>query len=168
MKYVKIRDVKSPNRGTAESAGIDFYIPTMDEQFFLDFEERNPGIAVDRILKRIHLEPSQRANIPSGVKTVLNEGRVLIAFNKSGVATKKGLDTMACVVDADYQGEVHISLLNTSDRPVSLGEGEKAVQMVELTYHGEILEINDDFFKTIHSIKNSTRGEGRWGSTGTH
>ena len=33
MKYSKVREVKTPNRGTSESAGIDFYIPVGEDVF---------------------------------------------------------------------------------------------------------------------------------------
>ena len=41
MKICKTREVKTPNRGTAESAGIDFFVPD-------DFEgsEILPGQAI--------------------------------------------------------------------------------------------------------------------------
>ena len=38
IKFTRTRNVKSPNRGTAEAAGIDFYIPFLDADFMLDFE----------------------------------------------------------------------------------------------------------------------------------
>jgi dUTPase len=39
MKYIKIRDVKSPSRGTEKSAGIDFFVPNDQETIVLKSNE---------------------------------------------------------------------------------------------------------------------------------
>ena len=48
LKYTKIRDVKSPVRGTAEAAGIDFFVPNYNIEFARAFREKNPGIEYTR------------------------------------------------------------------------------------------------------------------------
>ena len=112
IRFSKVRDVKSPTRGTYRSAGIDFYLPNhCDNDFWM-------------------ILPNDRILIPSGIKMEVPEGHVLVAFNKSGVSTKKGLDVLACVVDEDYQGEIHLSLYNTTNWPVVLKPGEKIVQFI--------------------------------------
>ena len=41
MKIVKVRNVKTPERGTNKSAGIDFYIPEdFKEKDFSDFYKK--------------------------------------------------------------------------------------------------------------------------------
>ena len=85
MKVQKVRNVKTPNRGTSVSAGIDFYVPE-------DFET-------------VTLNPGQSVLIPSGIKAQVPRGYALIAFNKSGVAVKQGLSVGACCVDEDYTGD---------------------------------------------------------------
>lgn len=145
MKITKIRDVKTPTRGTPQSAGLDFYIPT-------DYEQKNP------------LWPGQSVCIPSGIKANVPEGHALIAFNKSGVALKKSLDVGACVVDEDYQGEIHLHLTNVGKEKVFLSAGDKIVQFVLLPvfYDGvEVVELDD-----LYSNE-TTRGSGGFGSTGT-
>ena len=79
MKIQKIRDVKTPGRGTSQSAGIDFYVP----------EDFTTSV----------LQPGESVLIPSGIKVQVPTGYMLTAFNKSGVATKQGLSIGACVVD---------------------------------------------------------------------
>ena len=77
IEFVKVRDVKTPNRGTSESAGLDFFIPN-------DYI----GFA---------LEPQKDVLIPSGIHVKFPSGYVLKAYNKSGVATKLKLILGACV-----------------------------------------------------------------------
>ena len=143
MKIAKVRDVKTPERGTARSAGLDLFIPN-------DF--RPSGIM-----------PQERMLIPSGLKIKVPEGYMLKAENKSGIATKTGLIVGATVVDEDYQGEIHISLINTSNSMVALSPGMKIVQMVltKVLYADvEIVEEKDLFTQTTE------RGSGGFGSTG--
>lgn len=82
MKYFKTRDVKSPERGTSKSAGIDFFIPQ-------DFETT-------------YLQPGHTILIPAGIKVKLPEGYALIANNKSGIAFKKQLLVGACVGEETF------------------------------------------------------------------
>ena len=170
LKYIKIRDVKSPVRGTAEAAGIDFFVPNCNTKFINDFGEKNPEIycviADDDSSMDFVLHPGQRVLIPSGIKTWMTPGTALIAANKSGVASKKGLIFGAQVVDSDYAGEVHISVINTSNTQVSILTGEKLIQFIHtpvlLTPLKEV-ESQEDF-DALHD--KSQRGEGGFGSSG--
>nr|DAH10936.1 MAG TPA: dUTPase [Caudoviricetes sp.] len=143
MKFCKIRDVKSPCRGHATDAGIDFFVPN-------DFSATV-------------LPPHQSINIPSGIKASIPAGHALIAFNKSGVALKKGFDVGASVVDESYQGEIHLHLTNTSEHYINVEPGEKIVQFILLPVNYEMPEevAEDDLFES-----KSERGEGGFGSTG--
>lgn len=145
MKISKIRDVKTPVRGTPLSAGIDFFVPN-------DF----PG---DHFLI-----PGQAVNIPSGIKVKLPHGYALIFHNKSGVATKKDLQVGADVVDEDYQGEVHIHVRNIGTDVQVIKPGEKIIQalLVPVSYCDvEVVDVED-----LYDEK-TERGEGGFGSTGT-
>ena len=82
MKIAKVKDVKTPSRGTKKSAGIDFFVPN-------DFIE-------------VILKPQQAILIPSGIKVDVPQGYALIAFNKSGIATKKQLIAGACISADTY------------------------------------------------------------------
>ena len=143
MKFSKVRDVKSPSRGTALSAGIDFFVPN-------DFIEMT-------------VLPNQRTLIPSGIKVSLPDGYALIAFNKSGVASKTGMIVGACVVDEDYQGEIHLNMMNTSDIGQLIRPGDKLTQfiLVPVNYAEPQEVIMDNLYREV-----TERGEGGFGSTG--
>lgn len=144
MKFLKIRDVKNPTRGTPQSAGIDLYIPN-------DFNECT-------------ILPGKSILIPSGLKVNVPEGHAFIAFNKSGVATKKGLQVGACVIDEDYQGEVHIHLVNIGDTEQVIKSGDKIIQCVLLPISYTSVEVVVDE-ETLWEGKVTERGEGGFGST---
>jgi len=145
MKLAKIRNVKTPVRGTNGSAGIDFYVPD-------DYPSNLCAI-----------EPGDRFFIPSGIKANVPDGFALIAMNKSGVAMKKGLMVGACVVDSDYQGEIHLHLINASNKTVTIEPGDKLTQFLLVPVNHCLVEIvnEDDLFN-----EETARGSGGFGSTG--
>lgn len=150
--FTKVRPVKSPTRGTAESAGIDFFVPD-------DFEP-------------VEVLPGNSTLIPSGIKCAYPPGYALILFNKSGIATKYKLTSLACVCDSDYQGEIHISLINAGLDAVSITPGMKIAQFilvpVDLAIPREV-ETEEVLWNSWESMGrggSSERGEGGFGSTG--
>ena len=145
MKYIKIRDVKSPARGTDKSAGIDFFVP--NDQ------------------KTIVLKPNESTLFPTGIKMNIPKDHVLIAFNKSGVATKRNLTVGASVVDEDYQGEIHIHLTNVGEETQTIQAGEKIVQflLMPIVYEGLEEVTSED---ELWNGEVTERGEGGFGSTG--
>jgi dUTP pyrophosphatase len=105
--------------------------------------------------------PGKSVLIPSGVKAQVPEGYALIAFNKSGIATKQGLIVGACVVDEDYEGEIHIHMMNVEDKVIDIIPGQKLVQFVLVPVNYQNVEIVNELPK-----RQSERGEGGFGSTG--
>jgi dUTP pyrophosphatase len=143
MKIQKIRDVKTPSRGTSKSAGIDFYTPN----------DMNP----------ILLGPGEDALIPSGIKAQVPPGYALIAYNKSGVATKNKLTKGAEVVDEDYTGEIHIHVFNSGKTTSMINPGQKLIQFI-------LIEMNYENIEEVESLDEieTERGAGGFGSTGVH
>lgn len=149
MKIHKVKDVKTPTRGTPGSAGLDFYIPN-------DFYTND-------LAGRFFIQPGKSVNIPSGIHVKIPKGYALIAMNKSGVALKKSLQVGACVVDEDYQGEIHLHVVNTGSKLALIKPGEKLVQflLIPVKYEGvEVVESLEELFP-----EESERGEGGFGST---
>lgn len=142
-KLLKLRNVKSPSRGYPTDAGIDFYIPKFDGKFISDFKSKNKNINIYyRGESYLELKPHERALIPSGIYLRMSEpGRALIAANKSGVASKNGLIFGAQVIDYTYQGEIHINIINTSDKIVKIYEDQKIIQFLEIPVITNELEI---------------------------
>lgn len=144
MKIQKIRDVKTPTRGTSGSAGIDFYIP----------EGFNLG-------EPLYLQPGEAVNIPSGILIQMPKDHVLIAFNKSGVSVKQRLQVGACIIDSDYTGEMHLHIFNTDNKVVTILPGQKIMQFLLLPVVLEPVEVVEQL-----QFDFSERGAGGFGSTG--
>ena len=139
FKFKKIRDVKTPTRGTEFSAGLDFYIPN----------------DVDKVV----VQPGKDVFIASGIKIdMMCQPVALIVFNKSSIAVKYNLTVGACVVDSDYQGEIFIHLFNNGDKIVTLTPGQKITQLIAVPiYYPEMIE-TDDLFLTETTRKNGCLG----------
>lgn len=176
LKFTKIRDVKSPQRGTPKSAGIDFFVPKFTEQFLIDLELKNPQVNAVRsneyeyIIERdrIILAPHAQLVIPSGIKIIGNTNMVYPFMNKSGIATKRHLNRTAEVVDEDYGGELHIAIQNTSNNMIVINEDDKIIQLLELhCEYSELTELSNDEYDAEFAKMNSVRGAGGFGSTGT-
>lgn len=143
MIIQKIRNVKTPSRGTASSAGLDFYVPTDRESFTLG--------------------PGESINIPSGIKMVIPSGYAGIFFNKSGVGVK-GVFVGACVIDSDYRGEVHLNVHNVSTQEITYLPGQKITQMLILPISLETMTVVTE--EAFSKYSNTERGENGFGSTG--
>jgi dUTPase len=108
--------------------------------------------------------PFSRVNIPSGIYCQMAESsRALIAANKSGIASKHGLIFGAQVVDFEYQGEIHINVINTSSKVVRIYEDMKLIQFIETPIIISDIEEVD----TLSSLycKETSRADGGFGST---
>lgn len=145
ISFTKTRRVKSPNRANQHDAGMDFFIPE------------------DTDWDSYTIWPNTDLLLDTGIKMNVPEGTVLICLEKSSVA-KSGLIIGAKVVDAGYQGNIHIHLVNTSKKNVTINRGQKIAQFVLLPVLTPVpVEVADtgDLFKSV-----SSRGEGGFGSTG--
>ena len=177
MQFIKTRDVKNPERNVAENAGIDIYIPNKTPEFIEALLAKNPGFETNKELltmgiRRSYIEdntiwiaPHRDIIIPSGIRSKFGPHLALIANNKSGIATKKKLVFGASVIDASYQGEWHLHLINTSNEYQSLEFGQKAIQFIPhliATDEVEVLDLTPEEFYT----EKTSRGDGWQGSTG--
>lgn len=164
-------DVRSPERDHG-NGGIDFFIPNYSEAFVKAFNEKNLEknatlLYVDAE-RFIRIEPHGRVNIPSGIRSHISPNVALEAQNKSGIATKYGLVYGAATVDANYQGIIHISLINTTDEAVILPLGMKVIQFIPRLIDTSPIEVcsNTTFEEFYKDFEFSNRGEGAFGSTG--
>lgn len=165
-------DVKAPVRDYG-NAGVDFYIPNYNKTFADAFNEKNnPNLAYlsTDIDGRgiIRIMPHGRVNIPSGIRSFISSNVALEAHNKSGIATKQGLVFGASTVDANYQGIIHISLINTTSQVIELPFGMKVVQFIPRLIDVSPIEVYNDisFEEFYKDFEFSNRGEGAFGSTG--
>jgi len=85
-------------------------------------------------------------------------GYAAIVKDKSSIS-KAGLHQMGGVFDAGYRGEYNTHLVNLSDKPYTIEEGDKVSQLI--IYPVAICELEE-----TDTLSDSSRGEGMFGSTG--
>ncbi len=170
IKFCTVRKVKDPTRGTSRSAGIDLYVPEDLTQAQLDKcqpikqEIRALVEGKNGLVKQLQLFPQQRILIPSGVKCNIPKGYAGVIMNKSGVSSKTGLCKLAELIDEDYQGEIHINVVNTGNEVVKIVPGEKIAQMVLIPVMIAPLKKMGSV-EELFSEGETERGVGGFGST---
>lgn len=166
IRFTKIRDVKSPKRNQGD-AGSDFFVPEYSEEFaeVLREKNKNNNIEISDINKTITIGAHSQILIPSGIKVDIMDKLTYLDFeNKSGIATNKELLIGAQVIDAIYQGEVHINVHNVSNKLQVIEFGQKLAQAIHKEYRNtEWEEISNEEYDNIET---SQRGAGGFGSTG--
>ena len=107
------------------------------------------------------LEPHKRAMVPTGVRIALPEGFEAQVRPRSGLAAKAGITVLNSpgTVDSDYRGEVKVILINHSDEPFVIRDGDRIAQMVIARHESAAFEV-------VASLDDTQRGEGGFGSTG--
>ena len=105
------------------------------------------------------INPKERFLVSTGLSIELPEGYVSFIKDKSGIAYKKGITTMAGVIEYTYRGEYKVLLFNTSDEVYTIKKGEKIAQLV-------ILPVTTAEIEEVSELSDTPRGEGSFGSTG--
>lgn len=154
----KIRDVKSPSKGTSGSAGYDFYVP--------------------EDLGRIKVQPGEDVLIPSGLKVVEFSGGFMVMDSRSsesssrkakalcGLKPKCSIGNLVVdgVIDEDYRGEILLHVRNMSRVEIAVIEpGHKIAQgLLFETPEAEMTVYKEG---TMYVGSGTGRGDGGFGST---
>ena len=169
FRFIKVREVVSPNRANPNDAGLDFYVPTNltseDIHSKNEFDSNRYLLDIpfnENIVRHVALQPVHQILILSGLNGLLTSPRsMLMAANKSGIATKKGLIFTAEIVDSPYVGEIHIGVYNTSQEAQVIEAGQKLVQFIHVPiYITEPEEIQQEEFYTESQMWGSRGGNG--------
>lgn len=80
---------------------------------------------------------------------------------RSGLAYKQGLTVLNApgTIDADYRGEIGVILVNLSNQPVTINDGDRIAQLV-------IAEYTQGLWNEVSELSSTERGTGGFGSTG--
>ena len=120
------------------------------------------GMDVHAALKEsITLGPLERALIPTGLRIQLPQGYECQMRPRSGLALKNGISLVNTpgTVDADYRGEIGAIVINLSNEPFTINDGERICQMVITRYtHVE--------WEPAERLDETVRGKGAFGHTG--
>lgn len=141
VKIVNKSENPLPEYATSASAGVDLRA---------NLEES------------IELKPLKRALIPTGLYVEIPLGYEAQVRPRSGMAVKKGVTVLNSpgTIDADYRGEIKVILVNLSDEPIKINQGDRIAQMV-------IQAHEQAEWEKVDSLNTTERGAGGFGSTGS-
>ena len=110
-------------------------------------------------IESLELETGERKTMPLGLAVEIPNGYVGLIWDKSGLSHKYGIKSFGGVIDSGYRGEVHIGVINLSDKFFSFEKGHKIGQLL-------IQKIEQVDFEEVDELSDSIRGAGGFGSTG--
>lgn len=107
------------------------------------------------------LEPMQRALVPTGIHVAIPAGHEAQVRPRSGLAIKNGISVLNApgTIDADYRGEVKVILINLSDQPFIIRNGDRIAQMI-------IAPFTKAEWSETDNLDDTVRGSGGFGHTG--
>lgn len=129
-----------PAYATAQSAGMDLRA---------------------NILESFTLQPLERRLIPTGLYIALPEGYEAQVRPRSGLALKHGITVLNSpgTIDSDYRGELMVLLINLSQDPFTVNDGERIAQLVIARHEQAVLT-------AVEVLDKTERGAGGYGHTG--
>lgn len=121
----------------------------------LDLRAHLPDAAVT-------LGPLERALIPTGLSLALPEGYEAQVRPRSGLALKHGIGIVNSpgTIDADFRGEIQVLLVNLSQEPFEVRDGERIAQLVVARYERIA-------WQPTEALPETARGTAGYGSTGS-
>ena len=104
--------------------------------------------------------PGEKILVSTGIKVAIPEGFAGFVWDKSGIATKNHIKTMAGVIDSNYRGEIKIALTNLGKEPYKIKKGAKVAQVII----SPVASVN---ITEVGDLEGDTeRGEKGFGSSG--
>ena len=108
--------------------------------------------------EEVVLQPGEKKVIKTGIKLAIPPNYVGLIWDRSGLAAKHGLTTMAGVIDSGYRGEVGVVLINHGNDPFTI---EKGMRIAQILFQPVILADIEE----VEELDETNRGLG-FGSTG--
>ncbi|MFO7528672.1 MAG: dUTP diphosphatase [Marinobacter sp.] len=110
------------------------------------------------------LEPGQTQLIPTGLSVhIADPSLAAMILPRSGLGHKYGivLGNLVGLIDSDYQGELMVSCWNRGNTTFKVNVGERIAQLV-------LVPVVQADFEVVDEFDASARGDGGFGSTGSH
>ncbi len=113
------------------------------------------------IAETITLQPLERALIPTGIFMEIPMGYEVQIRPRSGLAFKNGITCLNTpgTIDSDYRGEVKVLLINLSNTPQSISNGDRIAQLI-------VAKVELATLSLVSSLSETERAAGGFGHTG--
>lgn len=113
------------------------------------------------ISSSVTINPGERKLIETGLYPEIPSGYEIQVRPRSGLSVKKGITVLNTpgTIDSDYRGEICVNIINLSDEPFIVNDGDRIAQAV-------VAPVIQAVFITADELSQTERGEGGFGSTG--
>ena len=139
-------EVQLPEYKTAGASGADI----------------RANLSLSSRLQGVSLFPNKPELIPTGLSVQIPQGLEIQIRPRSGLALRNAVSVINSpgTIDADYRGEIKVLLVNLSDQPFVVEDGERVAQMI-IAQHEQIE------WQASDELQDTERGDGGFGHTGT-
>ena len=105
------------------------------------------------------IEPSQTQTVGTNIAMAIPDGYVGLIWDRSGMATKRGVHRFAGVIDSGYRGDIKVCLWNSSKEHCIINKGDRMAQILfQPVPPLPMIEVQD--------INTTSRGVKGFGSSG--
>ncbi len=113
--------------------------------------------------RRVTIYPMERVLIPTGLFMEIPQGYEGQIRPRSGMALRKGLTVLNSpgTIDSDYRGEIKVLLINLSNEPQYIDDGDRIAQLV-------VAPMTQAVLTAVEVLSETQRGSGGYGHTGAH
>ncbi|AHA46239.1 deoxyuridine 5'-triphosphate nucleotidohydrolase [Insectomime virus] len=113
------------------------------------------------ISEDIVLQPLERRLIPTGLSLAIPYGMEGQIRPRSGLAFNSGITVLNSpgTIDSDYRSEIGIILINLSNEPFTVKDGDRIAQIV-------FARVDRISWEVVDKLPETERGNGGFGSTG--
>ena len=141
---------------------MEIRIQRLDKELELPDYAHEHDAAMD--LRAAHeetLAAGEKKIVKTGIKIAIPTGHAGLIWDRSGLAAKNSIHTLAGVIDAGYRGEVGVVMINLGGEEFKVDKGMRIAQMlIHPIVNVKVTEVDE--------LDETERGEGGFGSTGVH
>jgi len=105
------------------------------------------------------LKPGDKKVVKTGISMAIPKGYAGFVWDRSGLAAKNSLHTLAGVIDSGYRGEITVVMINLGKEDFKVERGMRIAQMaIQPALAAEIHEVGE--------LDSTNRDKNGFGSTG--
>tara|TARA_Y100001958_G_C21161009_1_gene494876 strand:- start:366 stop:806 length:441 start_codon:yes stop_codon:yes gene_type:complete len=144
---------------------IEILIKKSSKEVVLPKYETDGSSGMDlsaNIKRSIKIDPGKSSIIPTGISVAIPKNFEIQIRPRSGLAAKNQISVLNTpgTIDSDYRGEIKVILINLGQKTFTIESGARIAQMV-------VCPIVKVKLKEVSDLKETARGLGGFGSTGT-
>jgi dUTP pyrophosphatase len=143
-----------------ETKNIQVLVQRLDKEVEAPTFAYEHDAAMDlRSIEDVSMKPGEKIIVKTGLKMAIPKGYAGLIWDRSGMAAKHSIHTMAGVIDSGYRGEIGIVMINLGTEEFFIEKGMRIAQiLIQPVLNTKVVE--------VENLDETSRGEGGFGSSG--